>query len=122
MLEASLLLDTDFIAHVRKIATEKQGVANRLVSWGLLKSVPIDDWLSAIPLAQLRQLSQFLIRNLTEYRRGFPDLFICYESGKVEYVEVKGPTDQLQPQQRAWFEEFNRMDVPARIIKLQLRQ
>ena len=121
-LEASLLSDTDFIAHVRKIANEKQGVANRLVSWGLLKSVPIDDWLSAIPLAQLRQLSQFLIRNLTEYRRGFPDLFICYESGKVEYVEVKGPTDQLQPQQRAWFEEFNRMDVPARIIKLQLRQ
>ncbi|MBT3610191.1 MAG: hypothetical protein HN516_07605, partial [Gammaproteobacteria bacterium] len=50
----------------------------------------------------------------------FPDLFVCYESGRVEYVEVKGPTDQLQPQQRAWFEEFNRMNVPARVIKLQL--
>ena len=91
-----------------------------MVSWGLLESIPVDEWLSAIPFAQLQQLSQFLIRNLTEYRRGFPDLFICYATGAVEFVEVKGPSDQLQPQQRAWFEEFNRMEVPARVVKLQL--
>ena len=119
-LEASLTLEADFIAHVTEIAATKQGIANRLVSWGLLESIPIDEWLRAIPIAQLQQLSQFLIRNLTEYRRGFPDLFICYESGRVEYVEVKGPSDQLQPQQRAWFEEFNRMNIPARVVKLQL--
>ena len=119
-LEASVSSDADFVAHITRVATEKQGIANRLVSWGLLESIPVDEWLSAIPIAQLRQLSHFLIRNLSEYRRGFPDLFVCYESGRVEYVEVKGPTDQLQPQQRAWFEEFNRMNVPARVIKLQL--
>ncbi len=119
-LEASVSLDPDLVTHIKKIATEKQGIANRLVSWGLLDSIPIDEWLDAIPMAQLRQLSQFLIRNLTEYRRGFPDLFICYDSGRVEYVEVKGPSDQLQPQQRAWFEEFNRMGIPARVVKLQL--
>ena len=119
-LEALVSSDADFVAHITRVATEKQGIANRLVSWGLLESIPVDEWLSAIPIAQLRQLSHFLIRNLSEYRRGFPDLFVCYESGRVEYVEVKGPTDQLQPQQRAWFEEFNRMNVPARVIKLQL--
>lgn len=119
-LEASISSDTDFVAHITRIALEKQGIANRLVSWGLLDSIPVDEWLSAIPIAQLRQLSHFLIRNLSEYRRGFPDLFVCYESGRVEYVEVKGPTDQLQPQQRAWFEEFKRMHIPARVVKLQL--
>ena len=119
-LEASLALEADFFSHVTEIAATKQGIANRLVSWGLLESIPVDEWLAAIPFAQLQQLSQFLIRNLTEYRRGFPDLFICYEPGRVEYVEVKGPSDQLQPQQRAWFEEFNRMRIPARVVKLQL--
>jgi hypothetical protein len=121
-LEASLALEADFIAHITEIARKKQGIANRLVSWGLLESVTIDEWLTAIPFKQLQQLSQFLIRNLSEYRRGFPDLFICYESGHVEYVEVKGPSDQLQPQQRAWFEEFKRMNVPARVVKLLVRK
>ena len=119
-LEASLSLEADFFAHITQIANAKRGIANQLVSWGLLESIPVDEWLSAIPFAQLQQLSQFLIRNLTEYRRGFPDLFICYATGAVEFVEVKGPSDQLQPQQRAWFEEFNRMEVPARVVKLQL--
>lgn len=120
LLEASLENETEFIKHIKKIAKEKKGIANRLVSWSLLDSVNIDEWLDSIPILQLRELSKFLIRNLADYRRGFPDLFICHGLDNVEYVEVKGPNDQLQPQQRAWFEEFHRMNIPARVVKLQL--
>jgi hypothetical protein len=31
---------------------------------------------------------------------------------------VKGPGDQLQPQQRAWFRVFDELKLPARVAKL----
>ena len=73
-----------------------------------------------MPLKWIRQLSHFLIRNLGDYRRGFPDLFIAHADGSAEFVEVKGPTDQLQPQQRAWFQTFAALNIDARVIKLKL--
>ena len=96
----------------------KWGTANPLVSWGLLQSVPLIHWLEVVPLTWVRQLSAFLIRNLGDYLKGFPDLFLCYKDGKAEFVEVKGPTDQLQPQQRAWFAILRDMGIDARIVKL----
>ena len=103
-----------------KIAEIKYGIDNPLVSWGLLQAIPLADWLEALPATWLRALSRFLIRNLRDYRKGFPDLFVCYANGSAEFVEVKGPTDQLQPQQRAWFQIFDDLDISARIVKLKL--
>ena len=96
----------------------KWGIVNPLVSWGLLEAIPLQQWLDALPLDWIRQLSHFLIRNLADYRRGFPDLFVVHPDGTPELVEVKGPTDQLQPQQRAWFEVFANLNIRARVIKL----
>ena len=101
-------------------ASEKWGTANPLVSWGLLQSVSLDDWLEAVPTGWVRRLSAFLIRNLNDYRKGFPDLFLCYDDHRAEFVEVKGPTDQIQPQQRAWFRVFRDMGIDARVIKLKI--
>ncbi|NCF45555.1 MAG: hypothetical protein GWP70_12165 [Proteobacteria bacterium] len=119
-IEKNTATDKGLIKQMQSIAAAKQGIANPLVSWGLLQSVGLDAWLEAIPLKWIRQLSHFLIRNLGDYRRGFPDLFIAHADGSAEFVEVKGPTDQLQPQQRAWFETFAALDIDARVIKLKL--
>ena len=45
-------------------------------------------------------------------------LFICYGPDDFDFVEVKGPNDQLQPQQRAWFRVFDELKLPARVLKL----
>ena len=98
---------------------QKQGVANRLVSWSLFETVPLELWLSSIPAQVIRVLCAFLLRNLNDYRTGFPDLFLCYAPGEFEFIEVKGPGDQLQPQQRAWFQILMQLELPARVVKLQ---
>jgi hypothetical protein len=119
-IEKNTATDEGLMTQMQAIAEAKQGIANPLVSWGLLQSVGLDDWLEAVPLKWIRQLSHFLIRNLGDYRRGFPDLFIAHADGSAEFVEVKGPTDQLQPQQRAWFQTFAALNIDARVIKLKL--
>lgn len=98
----------------------KIGTANRLVNWSLFETIPIAQWLEALPIGAIRRLCYFLIRNLADYRSGFPDLFVCYGSNNYEFVEVKGPNDQLQPQQRAWFKVLEGLALPARILKLRL--
>ncbi len=119
-IEENTAQDLALTQHLSSIATSKRGIANPLVHWGLLEAVPVQDWLEAIPAETLRTLCRFLIRNLRDYRKGFPDLFICQPDGGMEFVEVKGPSDQLQPQQRAWFQVFDEMGIRARIIKLKL--
>ena len=106
--------------HLQKICRAKQGIANLLVSWGLLQTVSLDEWLQALPGDWIRTLSHFLIRNLKDYRKGFPDLFVSHPDGTAEFIEVKGPGDQLRPEQRAWFETFERFGIKARVIKLRL--
>jgi len=117
-IEARVADDRALVELMIDTADRKWGTANPLVSWGLLQSVPLNHWLEVVPLGWVRQLSAFLIRNLGDYRKGFPDLFLCYEDGRTEFVEVKGPTDQLQPQQRAWFAILRDMGIDARIVKL----
>ncbi len=118
IIEARVDDDRALVERMTDTANLKWGTANPLVSWGLLQSVPLNHWLEVVPLTWVRQLSAFLIRNLGDYRKGFPDLFLCYEDGTAEFVEVKGPTDQLQPQQRAWFAILRDMGIDARIVKL----
>ena len=120
VIEKNTATDEGLITQMQAIAKAKQGIANPLVSWGLLQSIGLDDWLEGVPLVWIRRLSHFLIRNLGDYRRGFPDLFIAHADGSAEFVEVKGPTDQLQPQQRAWFQTFAALNIDARVIKLKL--
>ena len=110
--------DSALTEHLLTISRTKHGIANPLVTWGLLEAIPLQQWLDALPLSWIRQLSRFLIRNLADYRKGFPDLFVVHPDGTPELVEVKGPTDQLQPQQRAWFEIFADLQIRARVIKL----
>ena len=119
-IETCVAHDQALVELMQNTASEKWGTANPLVSWGLLQSVSLDDWLEAVPIGWVRQLSAFLIRNLNDYRKGFPDLFLCYDDHRAEFVEVKGPTDQIQPQQRAWFRVFRDMGIEARVIKLKI--
>ena len=102
------------------MVTTKQGIANALVYWPLLEQVSVEDLVQAIPLDDLRKMCGFLIRHLAQRRAGMPDLLVVYGPNNYELVEVKGPTDQLQPGQRIWFKHLQRMSIPARVVKLRL--
>ncbi|MFT7653430.1 MAG: hypothetical protein ACI9ON_002807 [Limisphaerales bacterium] len=117
--EVRLESDTDLIDVLTKTASEKFGIANDLVSWNLLKQVSLEELLEYMPVADIRRLAKFMIRNLSERRSGLPDLFAACRDGSYELIEVKGPGDQLQPGQRVWLRHLKELDIPASVMRLQ---
>lgn len=96
---------------------QKAGIVNRLVSWRHLEGYLLDRILETVPHEVLFGLVCHVIENLWRTRTGFPDLLVLYGNGDYEFVEVKGPTDQLQPAQRAWFNHFHDHGCNARVLK-----
>jgi hypothetical protein len=106
-----------FAAAVRATAASRRGVANRLVHWGAFDDALIEALLDAVPHHLLAALAAHTIANLHRSRSGFPDLLVIYGPGAWEVVEVKGPTDQLQPAQRVWLAALQRYAIPARVLR-----
>jgi hypothetical protein len=119
-LESALKSDLEFERHLVDVFARKQGVANSLVNWSMFSSFELQDVLDAMPIDDIRRLTEFLIRNLHSRRAGLPDLFVVHGPKQYEFIEVKGPNDQLQPGQRIWFKHFDRLNIPARLLKLRL--
>ena len=95
----------------------KFGVANRLVSWAHFNEDLLESVLGGVPENDLMRLAEFTLRNLHRLRRGFPDLLIIRAPGDYEFVEVKGPNDQLQPTQRIWLDALEALELPARVLR-----
>lgn len=94
-----------------------EGLANRLVSWRSWSRQRLELLLQHVPEAHLRDIAQHLIRQPYRARNGFPDLLVIYGAGSYEFVEVKGPTDSLQPAQRVWLRTLDAIGAPARVLK-----
>lgn len=119
-LESELSAPGALQAHIRSTIDEKFNVANSLVSWSMFDVIDVEEMLDVIPEEDIRRLTSFQIRRLTQFRTGLPDLLVFYPDGGYELIEVKGPNDQLQPVQRLWFKHFDRMGIPARVMKIRL--
>ena len=61
--------------------------------------------LDCFPAAHLRAWFDWIIRDVKENRAGFPDLVQFYpEEGRYRMIEVKGPGDRVQDNQRRLLE------------------
>ena len=96
------------------------GIANALVPRQLPSSAL---WLAMGALAQAPErwaaLVAWLLRAPSRCRRGFPDLTLLSRSGELSFVEVKGPGDQLRPEQREWLTLLPRWGFPATCLALE---
>ena len=104
-------------------ANAKNGVACRLVSWGLVEHDAGAILAAArehFPASGLQALFDHMLNDLGAVRSGMPDLFVAYGHGRYELVEVKGPGDQLQPNQRVWLATLCELGIPCRVIKHKL--
>lgn len=102
---------------LRTMARAKAGVANRLFSWHRFTSDVADAVMDNIPESDLRALVEIVREDLAGKRAGFPDLTVIYGPGRYEFVEVKGPGDQLQIHQRLWIEALERRGLPVRVLR-----
>ncbi len=98
---------------------EKEGIANRLVSWHEGARDHLELALTRLEGRHLAHVFDRLSRDLKRYRVGLPDLFVLRdEAPGFELYEVKSPGDALRPEQTAWIDCLNDGGIPATILKI----
>lgn len=97
----------------------KEGTANPWVSWHDELRRRLVLALERLEGEQLVVVCDRLTRHPGRYRRGFPDLFV-WKRGKSGFMlyEVKGPGDQLRPEQGAWIDYLNGHGIETRVLRL----
>ncbi len=99
---------------------DKQGVAAPFVHWEGLSLELLERALAAIPPAHLRACFERFLRDLRVNRAGLPDLIQFLPPGegnalRYRFIEVKGPGDRLQDNQRRWLAHFHAHGIPVAV-------
>jgi len=94
----------------------KQGLASLFVFWNGLEKELLELALDRIPAEHWQALFARMWMDIKHNRAGLPDLifFPAENTGAIGYelVEVKGPGDTLQKNQKGWLEYFQSHDIP----------
>lgn len=102
--------------HLHTYWQEKYGIANSLVNWAALNDEILSMALNCIPAVHLRVIFERLLFDLKNNRSGFPDLIQFFPARKAyRLIEVKGPGDRLQDNQRRWLDFFLQHAIPAEV-------
>lgn len=94
----------------------KQGIINPFVHWGFMHSDLLRLALGNIPYKHWQWVFERIWQDLRENRNGFPDLVYFPAEGGYELIEVKGPGDRLQANQKRWLEFFQTLQIPYRVV------
>ena len=98
---------------IKETFRSKQGVQSPFVSWRHLDTELIDLALDCIPAIHLRGFFTRLLSNLRQNRSGLPDLLQFWVTEKrYRMIEVKGPGDRLQDNQRRWMDFCLKRQIP----------
>ncbi|MGB0867133.1 MAG: VRR-NUC domain-containing protein, partial [Granulosicoccaceae bacterium] len=116
LIQAELSLQIDdqkaFLERLLKRLELKRGVANPLVYWNAIDEQLLQKSLDRIAVAHWQVIFQRLLSDLRNHRNGLPDLIHFPSTGGYELVEVKGPGDRLQDNQKRWMAFFERHQIP----------
>ncbi len=98
---------------------EKYLTANFLVSWNRISKKQIQDLVQNVPDTHICLILTRMASKLSDFSSGFPDLLL-FSPGRHKYqlVEVKGPGDQLRPNQKRWLRFFQKNDIPYFVTKV----
>ncbi len=94
----------------------KYGISNPLVNWSGLSETLLRQALERIPLDHWQVMLRRLLSDLKQHRSGMPDLVHFPSEGGYEWIEVKGPGDRLQKNQRRWLAFFATQSIPHRVL------
>jgi len=105
----------------------KEGIACDLVHWKYLPRELVEQSVRIIPREHLVAIFDKLSEYPGANKSGFPDLILFAPSRRrkvppYELIEVKGPGDQLQINQRRWLRYFGSRGIPYRVIRVQWRE
>ncbi|MCH8531430.1 MAG: VRR-NUC domain-containing protein [Saccharospirillum sp.] len=92
----------------------KEGLMNPFVHWPALELPWLLRCFDRVPWAHWCTIFDHLWRDLKRHRSGFPDLFQLTDTG-YRWIEIKGPGDRLQDNQRDWLQRFASAGIPAEV-------
>lgn len=98
---------------------KKNGINNPLVNWFAIDRQLIVLAIDRIPLHHWLHLFDYLLQDISAHRSGLPDLIFFPDCGGYELLEIKGPGDQLQKNQRRWMKHFAACDIPHAVVHVE---
>lgn len=88
----------------------------RWVDWRRIDASLVERSTRIIPATHLLAIWERILFDPRENRRGFPDLIaLGTKEGDYQLIEVKGPGDTLQDNQKRWLRFFQAHDIPAQV-------
>lgn len=114
------LEDGSYQEVIRAAWQEKHGLASPFVHWTIVDEPLVELALACIPALHLRLCFERLLGDLKANRAGLPDLIQFMPDAPVgepryRMIEVKGPGDRLQDNQRRWLRFFHRYEMPVAV-------
>lgn len=97
---------------------QKEGILNPLVHWPALSQSLLDKALEAIPFTHWQAMFERILRDIRQNRSGLPDLVFFPSEGGYELIEVKGPGDKIQKNQRRWMAYFAQKGIPHSLVNV----
>ena len=108
--------DGSYAPRIRAIYEAKYGTLSPFVHWEVLTPELLDIALLCLPAAHLRAWFERLLDDIRANRAGMPDL-IQFWPGEQRYrmIEVKGPGDRLQDNQKRWLAFCAEHSIPVEV-------
>ncbi|WP_284455311.1 VRR-NUC domain-containing protein [Alloalcanivorax xenomutans] len=117
------LNDGSYRAVILQRFEEKYGHSSPFLFWDALDSELLTQALDCIPAEHLRLCFERLLADPRANRSGLPDLIQLWpRQRRYRMVEVKGPGDRLQDNQRRWLDYFQRHDIPVAVCHVRWRE
>jgi hypothetical protein len=96
-----------------------QGIANSWVNWRAVDAELLELALESIPASDLLKMWRRILFDPAANRSGLPDLVALGGEGDYCLIEVKGPGDQLQLNQKRWLKFFQEQQIPWRVARVE---
>ncbi len=112
----------EYKATIRRRFAEKAGILAPFVAWALLTNHLMELALRCFPAMHLRLWFEWIAQDVVDNRAGFPDLVQFWpREPRYRMVEVKGPGDRLQDNQRRFLEFCTRHRMPVFVCQVRWR-
>jgi VRR-NUC domain len=101
----------------------KWGIQSPFVRWRAADKVLLRWALDCFPAAHLRLWFEWILRDVQDNRAGFPDLVQFWpEESRYRMIEVKGPGDRVQDNQRRFLEYCVEKGMPVSVCHVTWRE
>jgi hypothetical protein len=118
----SLLDSGEYRRAIWRVFKEKWGIQSPFVRWHHIDRTLLSWALECFPSAHLRAWFEWILRDVKENRAGFPDLVQFYpEERAYRLIEVKGPGDRVQDNQRRLLEYCVSRGIPVEVCWVRSR-